>query len=167
MDPVYMTKMSSAFIEELTELRKLAYETAPRLPGVPPPIPADAVAKAPGMFTRGRQAMGEGFQTMGNVVGGSGPMAQRMGAPAGQTLGQHLRGAWEGGKIPTIENVAGKAGQAAKTVTRGGGMLGGLKAVAGTRFGKMLGAVGAVGTAGALAHKVLSRPKQPAYPQGY
>jgi hypothetical protein len=110
--------------------------------------------------------MGEGFQTMGNVVGGSGPMAQRLGAPAGQTFRQHMQNVWEGGKIPTMENVAGKAGQAGKTVVRGGGLLGGLKAVAGTRFGKMLGAVGGVAGAGYAASKLLSRP-QPAYPQGY
>jgi hypothetical protein len=166
MDRVYMTRMGAAFIEELTELRKMAQAPALRLAGTPPPIPADALAKAPGAITKGRQFMGEGFGHLGNAVGGQGPVAQRLGAPAGTGLWQHTKNVFQGGQIPTIENVAGKAGEAAKTVTRGGGILGGLKAVAKSPLGKAGIAGGALIGAGALAHRLLSRPKpQPGYQQ--
>ena len=149
-DNIYMTRLWSAFIEELTELRKMAYAEAP-------PIPADAPA-APGMFTKGRQFMGEGLGHLGQAIGGSGPMAQRLGAPAGTTLWQHTKNVFEGGKIPTIENIGGKS------VTRGGGILGGLKSVAKTPLGKAGLAGGALLGAGALLHKAFSRPKpQPVY----
>ena len=124
------------------------------------------MAKTPGAITKGRQFMGEGFGHLGNAVGGQGPMAQRLGAPAGTGLWQHTKNVFQGGQIPTIENVAGKAGEAAKTVTRGGGILGGLKAVAKSPLGKAGIAGGALIGAGALAHRLLSRPKpQPGYQQ--
>src|SRR5512135_2784676 len=135
MDEIYMTRLGSAFLEELRELRKMAQAVPPPVPaarprGVPPPIPADAPAKVPGALTRGRQFMGEGFGHLGNLVGGTGPVAQRMGAPAGTGLWQHTKNVFEAGKIPTAENVAGK------TVMRGGGILGGLKSVAHSPLGK-------------------------------
>ena len=147
MDNIYMTRLGSAFIEELTSMRKLAAE-----------IPAATPAAVPGMFARGRQFMGEGFGHLGNIVGGQGPMAQRMGAPVGTGLWQHMKNVFEGGKIPEIGNVAGKAGEAAKTIIRGGGLLGGLKAVAKTPLGKAGLAGAAVLGAGGLLHKAFSRP---------
>jgi len=150
MDHVYMTRMGSAFIEELTELRKMA---------MPLPIPANAAAAAgPGALTRGRQFMGEGFGHLGNTIGGQGPMAQRMGAPAGTGLWQHTKNLFQEGRIPTAQSVAGTAGKA-ETVMRGGGILGGLKAVAKSPLGKAGIAGGALIGAGALAHKLFSRPK--------
>ena len=142
MDQIYMTRLGSAFIEELTAIRKMA-QAAP---------PAPPAAAGPGAFTRGKQFMGEGFGHLGTLIGGQGPVAQRMGAPAGTGLWQHMKNVFQGGRTP-IENVAGES------VTRGGGILGGLKAVAKSPLGKAGLAGGALLGAGALAHKLFSRPK--------
>lgn len=128
MDPVYMSKLESGFLEELGELRKLA------LAGVGPPPPLQ-IGSLPEPKTNS-WGMREGEGVLGKLK-------------RSYTEGTHAQG-------PARNTSGGR--------TMGNLELG-MRNVFKTRIGKAIGIGGAVLGAGAIAHKVLSKPSQPQPPQ--
>lgn len=113
MDTIYMTRLGSAFLDELTSIQKLA-------------------AAPLGLLARAKGFLGGGFSQIGKALGpaekGVTTMAQRFGAKKPMGLGEHIKSIYqkgakgEGGMWGGIKGVAGSPyGQAAAA---GGTLIG-------------------------------------------
>lgn len=149
MDEVYMTKVATSFIEELSEIEKQAF-----------------LGKALRFVSAGgKRLLGVGKQLAGGkagltqAVGGKG--ATRVGG-----VGEHMKQIYQAGaKSRGAGTIMTKAGPKAVS-ERAGGTLGGLGALARSRYGQM-GAAGALGVGGlALGSRALSSRRQQR-PPGY
>jgi hypothetical protein len=131
----YMTKMASAFLAELSEIEKQGFNPMGVIRGV-----GTFLGKgARHIKSAVTQKTPMGMTTAGGItrrIGGEG-------AVAAGGIGSHIKQIYQRG-AKAMEGPL-RPGQSA-----GGGVLGGLKQVAGSRYGRMA-AVGAIPVAGAYA----------------
>jgi len=137
----YMTKMASSFLAELSEIEKQSFDFG-------------AAARGVGSF------FGKGARHIKSAITQKTPMGMTTaggltrrvggeGAVAAGGIGKHIKQIYQRGAQGT-SGLAGAAGPMMPGMTRGGGVLGGLKQVAGSRYGRMA-AVGAVPLAAGYA----------------
>jgi hypothetical protein len=143
MDQEYMTKVAVSFLDELSEIEKKAF-----------------VGKALRFLGSGAKKLVGGAKQMATGTAGTTAAVGGKGATRAGGVMEHMKQIYKGGATPRgAGTIAGKA-----VKERAGGTLGGLGALARSRYGQM-GAVGALGAGGLVAGKRMmeGRQRQPGY----
>lgn len=143
MDQEYMTKLATSFLDELSEIEKKAF-----------------AGKALRFLGSGAKKLVSGSKQLTSGTVGTTAAVGGKGASRAGSVVEHMKQIYKGGATPRGAGTI--AGRAVKE--RAGGTLGGLGALARSRYGQM-GAAGALGAGGLVAGKRMmeGRPRQPGY----